>query len=87
VLPVCSQGLKNILRVILGVGNYLNGSTFRGGAFGFKLSSLPELLAVKANDGKVISFSSAVLLLVLRCSCSVLSTFPKMISSSVTNCP
>ena len=42
---------KRILEIILAVGNYLNGGTNRGGAFGFKLSTLPSLLSFRANDG------------------------------------
>eukprot|EP01155_Anaeramoeba_flamelloides_P023549 Anaeramoba_flamelloidesa807776_78.p1 GENE.a807776_78~~a807776_78.p1 ORF type:complete len:701 (+),score=207.42 a807776_78:51-2153(+) len=45
-----SKSLKTILRVILAIGNYLNGGTFRGGAHGFKLSSLTKLYNVKGNN-------------------------------------
>ncbi|KAJ3451528.1 protein diaphanous [Anaeramoeba flamelloides] len=45
-----SKSLKTTLSVILAIGNYLNGGTFRGGAYGFKLSSLPKLYNVKGND-------------------------------------
>lgn len=30
-------------QILLALGNYLNGSTFRGGAFGFKLESLSRV--------------------------------------------
>jgi hypothetical protein len=30
-------------KVVLALGNYLNGGTFRGGAFGFKLESLSRV--------------------------------------------
>ena len=36
----------------MALGNYINGSTFRGGAFGFKLTSLQKMLEVKQNNGK-----------------------------------
>ncbi|KAJ3430247.1 protein diaphanous [Anaeramoeba flamelloides] len=45
-----SKSLKTTLSVILAIGNYLNGGTFRGGASGFKLSSLPKLYNVKGNN-------------------------------------
>ncbi len=46
---------KRILEIILAVGNYLNGGTNRGGAFGFKLSTLPSLLSFRANDGSTMT--------------------------------
>lgn len=47
-----SASLREVLKLVLALGNYMNGGTFRGGAFGFRLNSLDELLRFKANDGK-----------------------------------
>jgi len=51
----CNQ-LKNstkfvkILEIVLAVGNYINGSTGRGGAWGFKLNSLLKMLDVRNSN-------------------------------------
>jgi len=47
-----SQALKGSLAFILAVGNYLNGSTSRGAAYGFKLDVLGKLDTVKSWDNK-----------------------------------
>ncbi|KAJ3437757.1 inverted formin-2 [Anaeramoeba flamelloides] len=47
-----SGTLKQILKVILTIGNYLNGGTYRGNASGFKLSTLSKLYHVKGNNTK-----------------------------------
>ena len=39
-----SQRFKEVLKVVLTVGNALNGSTFRGGARGFQLEALLKVL-------------------------------------------
>ncbi|CAK4617136.1 hypothetical protein AeMF1_012017 [Aphanomyces euteiches] len=44
-----SDKLISVLEVILAVGNYLNGGTPRGGAYGFKLDILPKLVQVKST--------------------------------------
>jgi diaphanous 1 len=36
----------------LGVGNYLNGQSARGGAYGFKLDMIEKLSEVKTTDNK-----------------------------------
>jgi len=46
-----SRKLTQILQVCLAIGNYLNGSTFRGEAYGFKLDALNKLAETKAADG------------------------------------
>ncbi|EFA84011.1 actin binding protein [Heterostelium album PN500] len=48
-----SKKLQEIMRYLLGVGNYINGSTTRGGAFGFKLDTLNKLRDAKSNDGRM----------------------------------
>jgi len=39
-----SQKLRKILEVVLALGNYLNGGTNRGGAYGFKVSFLVKVI-------------------------------------------
>ena len=39
-----SDLFKELLTLILGVGNYMNGNTIAGGAFGFKINSLPKVI-------------------------------------------
>jgi hypothetical protein len=47
-----SKALKLVLSRVLAVGNYLNGTSTRGGAYGFKLADLGKLAQVKSADGK-----------------------------------
>ena len=47
-----SKALKDVLQLILALGNYLNGGTAQGGAYGFKLSTLSKLKATKTVDNK-----------------------------------
>ncbi|OMH81925.1 Protein diaphanous-like protein, partial [Zancudomyces culisetae] len=47
-----SPHIPVLMGVILTIGNYMNGAGFRGGAFGFKISSLSRLLDTKATDNK-----------------------------------
>ncbi|PVU98345.1 hypothetical protein BB559_001636 [Furculomyces boomerangus] len=47
-----SSNLSTILGVVLTIGNFMNGAGFRGGAFGFKISSLTKLMDTKALDNK-----------------------------------
>lgn len=44
--------MRVLLKYSLGVGNYLNGESSRGGAFAFKLDIMSQLDDVKSNDGK-----------------------------------
>jgi len=46
-----SKKFLGILELTLAVGNYINGGTNRGRAFGFKLDSLHKLADVKTNNG------------------------------------
>ena len=43
--------LKQLLGMLLHLGNALNAGSFRSGAEGFKLECLPRLLELKANEG------------------------------------
>ncbi|KAI9500030.1 hypothetical protein BX070DRAFT_196494 [Coemansia spiralis] len=47
-----SRHFPQVLEVILSIGNFMNGSGFRGGAFGFKIASLNKLMDTKAEDNK-----------------------------------
>ncbi|KAJ2881375.1 hypothetical protein FB639_002629, partial [Coemansia asiatica] len=47
-----SRHFPQVLEVVLSIGNYMNGSGFRGGAFGFKIASLNRLMDTKAEDNK-----------------------------------
>jgi len=40
------------LKIILAYGNYLNGTSNRGGAYGFKLDNINKLGDIKSNDNK-----------------------------------
>jgi hypothetical protein len=40
---MASDKFKKLLQYGLAVGNYINGSTFRGGAYGFKLEDLNKV--------------------------------------------
>ena len=45
-----------MLEYILALGNYLNGQTARGGAYGYKLDSLLKLSDIKMKDNKTTLF-------------------------------
>ncbi len=47
-----SSAMKGSLAFILAIGNYLNGSTSRGAAYGFKMDVLGKLNTVKSWDNK-----------------------------------
>ena len=47
-----SKKLREILETVLAIGNHLNGSTSRGGAYGFKLTALEKLATIKSVDNK-----------------------------------
>ncbi|KAH7467200.1 Formin-like protein 3 [Phytophthora ramorum] len=48
-----SDKFRRVLEHILAIGNYLNGSTPRGGAYGFKLDTLMKLHTLKSVDPRV----------------------------------
>ncbi|KAI9916144.1 hypothetical protein PsorP6_016954 [Peronosclerospora sorghi] len=48
-----SDKFRRVLEHILAIGNYLNGSTPRGGAYGFKLDTLIKLHTLKSVDPRV----------------------------------
>ena len=47
-----STRLKDLLKVVLALGNFLNGRSARGEASGFKLESLTHLVDTKTSDNK-----------------------------------
>ena len=47
-----SSALTALMAVVLAIGNYLNGGTFRGAALGFKLSTVAELSSFRTNQGE-----------------------------------
>lgn len=47
----CSGPLQYVLKVALDLSNYLNGQSFKGGAWGFKVSSILKLGEVKNEKG------------------------------------
>ena len=47
-----NEHFNKFLEIILAHGNYLNGITMRGGAFGFKLTSLTKFAEMKTKDNK-----------------------------------
>lgn len=46
-----SSKLQTLLEVILAVGNFMNGTGFRGGAYGFSITLLPKLKDTKGEGG------------------------------------
>uniref|UniRef100_A0A1I7XJR8 FH2 domain-containing protein n=1 Tax=Heterorhabditis bacteriophora TaxID=37862 RepID=A0A1I7XJR8_HETBA len=46
-----SSSLRQLLLVLVNIGNYLNGSSIHGNAAGFKLSSLWKMIDLKATKG------------------------------------
>eukprot|EP00808_Paulinella_micropora_P021043 g634.t1 len=47
-----AEQLKRLFTIILAFGNYMNGGNPKGGAYGFRLSTLTMLKASKSNDNK-----------------------------------
>ena len=47
-----SKALKQVIEYALAIGNYLNGGTNKGGAWGFKIESLNKLIGTKTLDNK-----------------------------------
>jgi len=47
-----SKRFQRSLEIVLAIGNYLNGNTFRGGAYGFKLDALLKLAEIRVSNGK-----------------------------------
>jgi len=58
-----STNFKKILEAILAIGNYMNGSTARGGAYGFKLDALTKLHTIRSVDPKITLVNDLFLLI------------------------
>lgn len=43
---------RQLCQVILHIGNYMNGTNFAGGAFGFKIASINRLVDTKSSSGQ-----------------------------------
>ncbi len=57
VIATCAQvrasaALRACLQLVLALGNYLNGTSYRGGAYGFKLADLAKLEQVGARSAR-----------------------------------
>eukprot|EP01083_Nonionella_stella_P069258 184526_1 len=50
-----SNNLRAVFELILGIGNYVNGNTRKGGAYGFKLSSLRQIAGTKSTKNPKMS--------------------------------
>ncbi|KAI9476486.1 MAG: hypothetical protein EXX96DRAFT_485807 [Benjaminiella poitrasii] len=46
-----SKSFKELLKFILVMGNFMNGSTFQGGAFGIRIASINKLVDTKGTEG------------------------------------
>jgi diaphanous 1 len=51
------KNLKRLLEVMLALGNYMNGGSFRGGAFGYTLGSLVKFSDTKSNGYTFIDYT------------------------------
>ncbi|KAJ3386405.1 Dishevelled associated activator of morphogenesis 2 [Lobulomyces angularis] len=58
-----SKKISKLFEVILAIGNYMNGDTFRGQAFGFSIDILTKLGDVKSTSGKTTLLSYLVTLI------------------------
>lgn len=47
-----AKKFQHLLNVILTMGNYLNGTNFAGGAYGFKIGSINKLVDTKSSNGQ-----------------------------------
>lgn len=47
-----AKHFHQLLNVILTMGNYLNGTNFAGGAYGFKIGSINKLVDTKSTNGQ-----------------------------------
>ena len=50
------KNLKRLLEVMLALGNYMNGGSFRGGAFGYTVASLVKFSDTKSNGYTFIDY-------------------------------
>lgn len=48
-----NERLHHLLEIALAVGNYLNGTSFKGGAWGFRIDSIERMEEVQSIDNKM----------------------------------
>lgn len=48
-----STKFNRVLETVLAIGNYMNGDTPRGGAYGYKLDALNKLHTIKSIDQRI----------------------------------
>ena len=51
------KNLQRLLEVMLALGNYMNGGSFRGGAYGYTLNSLVKFVDTKSNGYTFIDYT------------------------------
>ncbi|CEG81054.1 hypothetical protein RMATCC62417_15298 [Rhizopus microsporus] len=56
-----SEALRELLSIILMLGNYMNSSSLQGGAFGFKIASINKLIDTKATDSSQLTLLHIVI--------------------------
>ncbi|KAI8067755.1 hypothetical protein BC940DRAFT_300394 [Gongronella butleri] len=61
-----SQAFKELLSIILLMGNYMNGSSLQGGAFGIRISSLNKLVDTRASDTSSLTLLHVLIGMVRR---------------------
>ena len=55
-----NKNLIEFLKIVLAVGNYMNGGTIRGGAFGFKMGSLTKVHSLIPSSPFPFPFPSLI---------------------------
>ena len=55
--------MKTLIKIILAIGNYMNGASTRGGAYGFTLDTLSKLQDTKSSTGKITLLRYVALLI------------------------
>mgnify|MGYP001808277357 CR=1 FL=1 len=54
------EAFKLLIKCTLAIGNYVNGDSARGGAFGFKIDAITKAADIKSADGKETLLMSIV---------------------------
>ncbi|ORX46807.1 actin-binding FH2 [Hesseltinella vesiculosa] len=68
-----SQAFKELLSIVLMMGNYMNGTGLQGGAFGIRISSLNKLVDTRASDTSSLTLLHVLIGMVRR-------EFPQVLS-------
>ncbi|OAD00357.1 hypothetical protein MUCCIDRAFT_148074 [Mucor lusitanicus CBS 277.49] len=61
-----SQAFRDLLHVILLLGNYMNASSIQGGAFGMRIDSINKLTDTKASDSSQLTLLHVLVGIVRR---------------------